>query len=233
MKENELELLRRLYRGVFSEEELIDIYQQNRDKYRVLLHLIQQPRFPERLSLSIIPKLFPMDLIRVVKNKRTNPFVRKRSEQEFATKYPRFPLGEKITYMKVIPTSMIDYFVEEKDSRILEVILKNSYCTADAVLKMINRNAQRYSLYNALLATEWYKRPQVAEAIAHDPQAPIRMLNAIIPYLNVRLLEKLYLNENTHDDVKNHIVQYLKRRNDEPDKEPEQEQEAHLKEIYD
>jgi len=224
VKENELELLRRLYRGIFSEDELVDLFQQNRDKYRVLLHLVQQPKFPERLSLGIIPKLYPMDLIRVVKNKRTNPFVRKRTEQEFANKYPRFPLGEKLSYMKIIPASMLDYFIEEKDSRVLEVILNNPYCTADAVLKMINRYTPRYSLYNALFTTEWYKRPQVAEAIAHDDQAPIRILTTIIPYLNIRQLEKLYGHPDTHQNVKNSIITYLQQRNrkQERGQEPQQ-----------
>ena len=65
--ENELELLTQLYRRTLPEEELIDIFYKNRDRYRVLLQLLQQPRFPEKLALNIIPKLYPMDLIRVKK----------------------------------------------------------------------------------------------------------------------------------------------------------------------
>ncbi|UCH93616.1 MAG: hypothetical protein JSV88_25555 [Candidatus Aminicenantes bacterium] len=209
---NELEILRQLHRKTFSEAELMDIFYQNRDRYRVLLHLVQQPNFPEKNALNIIPKLYPMDLIRVVKNKRTNPGTRKRAEQEFVNKYNKYPPGEKISYMKIAPNSLLHYFIEENDERILEAILNNAFCTEEVVLKFVNRKAKKFSFYNALCSTEWYKRPQVAFAISHDPQAPIRILVAIIPYLNLKQLEKLYKNEKTHQIVKNNITQYLQKR---------------------
>ena len=209
---NELDLLRRLHRGVFSEGELLDIFYENRDKYRVLLHLVQQPKFPEKNSLAIVPKLFPMDLLRVIKNRRTNPQIRKRAEMEFVNKYTKFPLGEKLSYMKVAPNSLLRYFVEEQDKRVLAVILNNTYCTEELLLKFINRRSSRQGFYEVLYSTEWYKRPRVADAITHDLEAPIRILVAIVPYLNFRQLERLYKDENTHQVVKKNILYYLEQR---------------------
>jgi hypothetical protein len=80
------------------------------------------------------------------------------------------------------------------------------------VLKFINRQIPKVAFYEALYATEWYKRAQVAFAISHDPHAPIRILVAIIPYLNVKQLERLYKNEKTHQIIKNNILQYLQNR---------------------
>jgi translation elongation factor EF-G len=210
--ESELELLTKLHRKTLPEEELIDIFYQSKDKYRVLLHLIQQPRFPEKLALNIIPRLFPMDLIRVVKNKRTNAAIRKRAELEFVNKYNKYPLGEKITYIKTAPNSLLNYFIEENNKSILEAILKNTYCTEEVLLKFVNRKTDKTSFYEALSATEWYKRPQVAFAISHDPQAPIRIMVAIIPYLSLKQLEELFKNEKTHQIVRKNIVQYLQDR---------------------
>jgi hypothetical protein len=210
--ENELVILKKLFRGTFSEEELTDIYYQNRDRYRVLLSLVQQPRFPEKHALNIIPKLYPMDLIRVVKNKRTAPGIRKRVEMEFVNKYNKFPLGEKLSYMKIAPHSLLNYFVEEKDKRILSAILNNPYCTEEVVLKFVNRRSDRFDFYDVLADTEWYKRLQVAYAISHDSTAPIKITVMVIPYLNLRQLEKLYKDENTHQIVKNNIMQYLEQR---------------------
>lgn len=211
-QESELDLLRRLHRSVLEETELLELFYANRDRYRVQFHLLQQPRFPERIALNIVPRLFPMDLIRTVKNKRTNPYIRKRSELEFYNKYPRFPLGEKLSYMKILPPSMLDYFVEEKDKRIIKTMLNNGYCTEELVLKMINRSADRFEIYEILIETQWYMRPQVALAIANDTQAPVRALMAIIPFLNVRQLENLYMSENTHQNVKNNIIRYMQSR---------------------
>ena len=210
--ENELELLTQLYRRTLPEEELIDIFYKNRDRYRVLLQLLQQPRFPEKLALNIIPKLYPMDLIRVVKNKRTNAAIRKRAELEFVNKYHKYPLGEKISYMKIAPNSLLNYFIEENDKSILEAILNNAYCTEEVLLKFVNRKTDKTYFYEVLCDTEWYKRPQVAFAISQDSQAPIRILVTIIPYLNLKQLENLYKNEKTHQIVKQNIMQYLQDR---------------------
>lgn len=210
--ENELEILTKLHRQTLPEEELIDIFYQNRDKYRVLLHLTQQPRFPEKLALNIIPKLYPMDLIRVVKNKRTNSAIRKRAELEFVNKYNKYPMGEKLSYIKAAPNSLLNYFIEENEKSILEAILKNTYCTEEVLLKFVNRKTDKTSFYEALYATEWYKRPQVALAISNDAQAPIRILVAIIPYLSLKHLETLYKSEKTHHIIKKNIIQYLQDR---------------------
>lgn len=210
--ESELELLKQLYRQTLPEEELVDIFYQNRDRYRVLLLLLQQPRFPEKYALNIIPRLYPMDLIKVVKNKRTNSNIRKRAELEFVHKYSKFPRGEKLSYMKVAPNSILNYFIEENDKSLLEAILNNAYCTEEVILKFVNRKSQKALLYDALCSTEWYKRPQVAYAISHDPQAPIRILVAIIPYLNLKQLEKLYQDGKTHQIVKKNIIRYLQDR---------------------
>ncbi|NIM18511.1 MAG: hypothetical protein GTO45_41560 [Candidatus Aminicenantes bacterium] len=211
-KENELDLLKKLHRGTFSEAELIDIFYQNRDRYRILLSLVQQPRFPEKHALNIISKLFPMDLIRVIKNKRTTPAIRKRAEMEFVNKYNKYPLGEKLSYMKTAPNSLLEYFIEEKDKQVLSAILNNPYCTEELVLKFVNRTSERFALYEVLADTEWYKRLQVAYAVSLDASAPIKMMVLIIPYLNVRQLERLYNDENTHQIVKNNIIQYMEQR---------------------
>jgi len=210
--ENELELLKKLYRETLPEIELMDIFYQNRDRYRVLLHLLQQPRFPEKHALSIIPRLYPMDLIKVVKNKRTNAAIRKRVELEFVNKYNKYPLGEKISYIKAAPHSLLNYFIEENNKSILDAILKNAYCTEEVILKFVNRKSDKTSFYEALFDTEWYKRPQVALAISHDSQAPIRILVEIIPYLNLKQLQNLYQDEKTHQIVKKNIIQYLQDR---------------------
>lgn len=210
--EEELEILKKLHRQTFSENQLLEMYHQYREKYRLVFHLIQQPQFPERYALNVIPRLFSMDLLRVIKNKRTNPNIRRRAEMEFKMKYPRFPLGEKISYMKIAPNNLLKHFIEEDDKRILKIMLENQNCTEELILQMINRESKHFSVYEVLMETEWYKRPQVALAISHDPQAPIKILITILPYLHLRQLEHLYLDENTHGIVKKNIIYYMKKR---------------------
>ncbi len=210
--ENEFELLRKLRFGSIAEQELLDIYYRYRDSYQVLFHLVQHPKFPERFSLNIIPDLFSMDLLRVIKNMRTRPYVRKRAELEFTNRYNKFPMGEKLSYIRIAPYSLLNYFIEEKDARILKVILNNVQCTEELVVKFINRKNPRFAFYEALDSTEWYKRPQIAELVARDGQAPIKLMLKIVPYLSLDTLKAVYKREDIHRIVKRNIVSYLKQK---------------------
>ena len=207
--ENEFEILKKLKTGAVTEQELLDIYHLGRDKYNILFHLVQHPKFPERFSLNIVPDLFSMDLVRVMKNTRTRPYVRKKAEIEFTLRYNKLPLGEKLSYMKIAPLALLNYFVEEKDRRIIEVILNNIYCTEELVLKFINRKSRKYEFYAALDVTEWYKRPLVAESISLDDEAPIKVMLKIIPYLSVNKLKAIYKRKGTHQIVRKNIVNFI------------------------
>lgn len=209
---DELTLLRKLHFGSVTEAELMEIYHQYRDNYRVRVSLVMHPGFPQKMAFNIVPSLFPVDLMRVSKNKRANPFIRQKAELEFFNRYPRMPLGEKISLMKMASYSLMLQFIDEKDKRILEAMLNNPFCTEEFVMRLINRKTPRHAVYEALYDTDWYKRPTVAEAIANDTEAPIRMLITILPYLGRRALLKLYENEDTHDNVKRNIIHYYNRK---------------------
>ncbi|MCK5055155.1 MAG: hypothetical protein KAT34_00750 [Candidatus Aminicenantes bacterium] len=209
---NEFEILSKIRSGAISEQELVEIYDRKRDSYNILCHLVQHPRFPERFSLNIIADLFPMDLVRVIKNTRTRPYVRKRAELEFSARYRKFSLGEKLSYLKAAPLSLLNYFIEEKEQRVISTMLHNQYCREELIFKFINRKSERYEFYQALDTGEWYKRPQIAEAISMDEQAPVKMMIKIIPYLNLKKLKAIYKRAGTHQSVKKHILDYTRKK---------------------
>jgi hypothetical protein len=209
----ELDLIRQLRYASFSEEELVDIFHEYAHSYRLRFHLVQHPRFPAKLSLGVIARLFVPDLLRVIKNKRTNPFVRKRAELEFTVRYQKISLGEKISLMRIAPHSLLAYFTEEKDARILKVIFNNENCTEDLVLRFILRRGDRQPVYELLADSHWYKRPNIASAISRDAGAPIKLLLKVIPYLRIDGLRDLYQNDNTHQIVKDHIITHMQSRN--------------------
>ena len=210
---NEFEILKKIRSGAISEQELLEIYDRKRDSYNILFHLAQHPRFPERFSLNIIAQLFSMDLIRVIKNTRTRPYVRKRAELEFFARYRKIALGEKLSFMKIAPPSLLNYFIEEKEPRVIEAMLHNQYCTEELIFKFINRKSERYVFYQALDTCEWYKQPQIAEAISLDEQAPVKIMIKVIPYLSLNKLKAIYSRAGTHQSVKKHILDYIRKKN--------------------
>jgi len=207
-----LSVIKKLQNAGISQGELEEIFQAHKNEYRVLLHLAQHPKFPQSLSLGILNKLFAVDLVRVIKNVKTNPFIRKKAELEFSQRYKRLALGEKISLLKMAPNPLLLAFIEENQPQLLQAILENANCSEDVVLRFINRRSERFSFYRALDATQWHQSPAVAEAIAHDPDAPVKMLMKIIPYLGLAGLQKLFCDHATHQAVRDHIKLYLEKR---------------------
>jgi hypothetical protein len=207
-----LKVIQRLQASGIGPEELEDIYHQHRNEYRVLVHLAQHPRFPQGLAQGILSKLFAGDLVRVIKNVRANPFIRKKAELEFSQRYRRLALGEKISLLKTAPNVLLLAFSEENHPQLIQTILQNPNCSEDVILRFVNRTQDRSHFYQILDDTPWPKNPAVAQAIAHDPEAPIRILVKVIPYLDLTWLQKLFRDPTTHQAVRDHIKLFLENR---------------------
>jgi len=207
-----LDVIKKLQTSGIGREELEDIYRRHLNDYRVLFHLAQHPNFPQGLAQGILSKLYAVDLVRVVKNVRANPFIRKKAELEFGQRYRRLALGEKISLLKMAPNALLLSFSEENQPQLLLAILQNPSCNEDVVLRFVNRPQDRSTFYQALAETTWPRNPAVAQAIAHDPEAPIRMLVKIIPFLGLSGLQKLFDDPSTHQAVRDQIKIFLERR---------------------
>ena len=209
MAENELDVIHRLKRGEWKRDDLTALYDQYRDRYRVLLHLIQHPRFPDAFALNILSRFYTGDLLMVIRNTQTNPFVRKRAEIEFKIRYPKIPLGEKISLLRVAPYSLLLHFIDENDSRVIQSILGNPNCTEEVLLRFIHRPGDRSVLYQALDATERHRSVAVSVAIARDPEAPVKMLLKIIPFVGLAELKAMSGDETLHQIVRARVREYL------------------------
>jgi hypothetical protein len=209
LAENELDVIRRLKRGEWKRDELTALYDQYRDRYRVLLHLIQHPRFPDALALSILSRLFAFDLLMVIRNTRTNPFIRKRAEIEFKIRYPRIPLGEKISLLRTAPCSLLSHFIDENESLVIQAILGNPNCTEEILLRFIRRPGERSVFYRAIDATDRHRSATVSLAIARDPEAPVKMLLKIIPFVGLAELKRMAGDETLHQIVRARVREYL------------------------
>jgi len=207
-----LNVIKQLQLSSVSQEELEDIYRRHKNDYRVLLHLVQHPKFPQSVSLGIVSKLFTVDLVRVIKNVKANPFIRKKAENEFMQRYRRLALGEKVSLLKLAPNALLLNLSDENQPQLLETMLNSPNCSEEVVLRFINRHGERSLLYSALDNTPWHTNAAVAMAVAHDPEAPIKIIVKVIPYLGLAGLQKLFRDDSTHQSVRDRIREYLEQR---------------------
>jgi len=209
LENTELNILRKLLSGGVDSKYLIEIYDENRGNYRIKLNLIQHPGFPVDTALNIISSLFTPDLLNVTKNKRTNPFVRKRCEIEFTQRYKKIPKGEKISLLKRAPLNLIEHFIDERDDTILDVLIKNPNCTEDLIIKFINRPRERSQIYNKLIQTKWILNRSICYAISFNKEVPIRVWMEIIPNIELNRLKDLLKKPVLHKNVRREIESFI------------------------
>lgn len=214
MENKELDILRKLQSGGIDSGYLIDVYEKYKDNYRIRLNLIQHPGFPVDTALNLISSLFTTDLLNVIKNKRANPFIRKKCEIEFSQKYIKIPRGEKISLMKRAPLSLLGYFINEKEKKILKVIVENPNCTEDLIIKFVNRGLDRTDLYDILIETEWIKNRRICYAISFDKDVSIRTWLAIIPNIEFKRLKELSEKSSLHEIIRSNISGLLLKKDD-------------------
>ncbi|MEN8223458.1 MAG: hypothetical protein ABFR36_09395 [Acidobacteriota bacterium] len=209
MKNTELNILRKLQSGGVDSKYLITIYDEYKDNYRIKLNLIQHPGFPVETALNVISSLFTTDLLNVTRNKRTNPFIRKRCEIEFTQRYNKTPKGEKISLLKRAPLNLLEHFINEKDDTILGVIIENPNSTEDLIIKFVNRGDEPAQVYNKLIHTKWIRNRRVCYAISFNKEVPIRVWMEIIPNIELNRLKDLLKKSALHENVKRKIESYL------------------------
>lgn len=205
MENRELDILRKLQSGGVDSKYLLEIYEEFKNNYRIKLNLIQHPAFPVDTALNVISSLFVSDILNVTKNKRVNPFVRKKCEIEFTQRYNKIPRGEKISLLKRAPLNLLEHFINEKDVNILKVIINNYNCTEDLIIKFVNRKSDLAKLYNILIETDWIKNRRVCYAISFDKELPIKIWMKIIPNIELKRLKEISEKSSLHEIVKKNI----------------------------
>ncbi len=211
MGKKELEILKKLQSGNLDSSKLLEIYDEYKDNYRIKSTLIQHPSFPVDTALNIISSLFVSDILKITKNKRTNPFIRKKCEIEFSQRYNKIPKGEKISLLKIAPLNLLEHFIGEQDEKILKTIIENPNCTESLIIKLINREIEKRSVYSVLIDSRWINNREICYAMSFDRELPIKVWIAIIGNIKTNRLKELSNNHSIHEIVRKNILGILKR----------------------
>lgn len=208
-----LDILRKLHRHTIPTEELEELYSTHKDSYRIVLALIQKRNFPVNISLGIVPKLFTPDLLLLMKNRMSNPQLRKRAEQEFLVKYRIMPSGEKMSLVKRAHPELLSELIFEEKEQILEQIFRAPGCITSVVFSfLLQAKVERYKLYNALTETRWLKERDVAEYVVKDEAAPVRAKVEALQGLSDSALRKVAEDESQHKAVTRAAFELFRKR---------------------
>ncbi len=197
-----IDLIKEIDSSNLSAEEIDALLDQYPSDKRLMSALLQKPSFPQHHVLSILARMYPVELLRIAQAPRTAPFVRKRAETAFYERFRQMQKGEQITALKLMSPALLKQYVQVNDMQLLKAILDNPRCTEEVVVEMLHRKGMGSTLYLALMQSRWIMNLNVAEILAFDPQTPIRVLLLVIPVLPLGVIRRICRSPQLHHNVR-------------------------------
>lgn len=151
--------------------------------YSVQKELANHPCCPQDISLNILPLLLPIDLLRIAKNMRVSPFLRRQAEAIFLQKWNKIPLGEKISHARRATPYIIKNLKSEKNKMVIKAMLENPSLTEEILLEIINSPQISIETITEVFNSPWRNRYRIKFALARCPETPINFTLRIIPEL--------------------------------------------------
>src|SRR5215471_11457120 len=108
------------------------------NSYKIQLAIVNCPKTPLPLCLRLMSSLFWPDLIKTASNHRLLPRVRRSAENQLRDKLAELTLGEKMSLARSAPRPAITFLRTEKDTKVVEALLRNPHLVEDDILIIIN-----------------------------------------------------------------------------------------------
>ncbi len=177
--------------------------------YSVQKEMVNHPCCPQDISINILPNLLPIDLLRVAKNMRISPFIRRQAETIFLQKWNKIPLGEKISHARRATPFILKNLKSEQNRMVLKALLENPSLTEEILLEIINSPQVTSNIILEIFNSHWRNRYRIKFAVARCPETPVQYVLQILPELHKNELLTL-LNEQIHPSLRNKILEIIK-----------------------
>ncbi len=207
-----IEIIRRISSRIITAEEIQDLLAQYPSDKRLISVLLTKPEFPQHNVMSVLSKMYSVELLKIAQAPRTAPFVRQKAEILLIERFRQMQRGEQISALKIMGPGLLKQFVQTTDIQLVSAILGNPRCTEEVVMEMLRRKGTGTAVYQALMQSRWITNLSVADHLAADPQTPIRCMLAVIPLLPMGTLRKISGSSRMHGNVREAVEKRLKRR---------------------
>lgn len=154
--------------------------------YRVRAALVQHPKTPRPLAMSLISSLRWGDLARVALLSRLPAVLRTTAEKILLLRLPELALGERVSLARIATPSVIRRLCFEDSPLVVKALLENASLHFEDVLGMAERADAPPALLSVLAdSTRFARRQDLRLALASHPRTPhavaLRLLTSLPP----------------------------------------------------
>jgi len=151
---------------------------------RVLQLVVRHPRCPRHFAWDALPRLGWHDLLKVGRDPRTSPAIRKQSERKLVERIVNLTLGERTALARLAPKGIVGALLTDKQPLCVEALLSNPQFTETAALRLLNSNRNPECVLALLRHPVWGRRPEVLRAAVRSNKVPLGVALGLLALLS-------------------------------------------------
>lgn len=152
--------------------------------YEIRAALCRHRRTPQAAAMRHVVDLFWRDLVDIAGDQRLSPALRHSANRTLQQRLPRLSVGEKMALARRATGAVLAELSQHPDLRVLSAVFDNPRLTVQDLVPLAS-DAHSKPRQLELLANHprWGRPYEVRAALARNPQAPFRVLFALLPDL--------------------------------------------------
>lgn len=165
---------------IVGESRLIGFYEIRRD-------LAGHPKTPRVNALRFVSTLYWRDLVKLAREIRTPPPVRRAAELQLISRLPGLGAGEKRSIARQGGPGVIAQLRRDPDPLVIEALLENPRMTEGSLLPMVSSDTTKPEILTVVARDKrWGIRYPVRLAVCKNPRTPAVTSLPLLPMLKKR-----------------------------------------------
>jgi len=170
---------------------------------KVRLAVVEHPRTPRHVSLSLLRKLYTFDLMHLTLTPVVPADVKKAAEENLLTRLSTISLGEKLSLARRASGRIAEQLLLEKEARIMQTALENSRLTEASLVKVLTQSGSSETLVAAVCHhAKWSQRREVRIALLRNDKTSLAKASEFAQPLPLAVLREILKNSRLPASVK-------------------------------
>lgn len=162
---------------IIAESRLVGYYEIRRD-------LAGHPKTPKVNALRMVSTLYWRDLVKLAREIRTPPAIRRAAELQLVSRLPGLGAGEKRSIARQGGPGVIAQLRRDPDPMVIEALLENPRLTEGSLLPLVSSETTKPEILTVVARDKrWGIRYPVRQAVCKNPRTPAVTTLPLLPML--------------------------------------------------
>ena len=180
---------------------------------KLKLALVEHPRTPRHLSLTMVRHLFTFDLMKVSLTPGAPADIRIAAEEALANRLKKISMGERLSLARRASERIARALLLDSETRIVRAALENSRLTEASIIKALMRRSSSAAFVEAVSRhSKWSPRREIRMALLRNEKTPLARALEFARSLPTALVRELLRGSRLPPNIKSCVLKDLAQR---------------------